>query len=312
MEEAKEQIHEEEINISVVEDSQDEAQVADKAVDSDEELDRYTKGVSKRINKLNKRTREAEERAEQSVAVLNQLQAENMALRQHTANLNQNLFVAEEQSIEAKEQQANELYKKAVDSGDAELMSKADTLKSDLSIQKEKLRVAKNRQTQEGSAQQVPPSAQIQPTQQQERAPEPTKEALDWADQNPWYGDQSDANNAEASQYAYYTHFNLMNEGFEADSKDYYNELNKRIYNVYPDLDSRDKSETKDDRPTVQRVASASVGSRKKTQGNKNGVTFSQSEIKRLRGLKPYNMTEEEWLKRVAKEKQKISQRETA
>ena len=103
-----------------------------------------------------------------------------------------------------------------------------------------------------------------------------------------------------------------MNEGFEADSKDYYNELNKRIYNVYPDLDSRDKSETKDDRPTVQRVASASVGSRKKTQGNKNGVTFSQSEIKRLRGLKPYNMTEEEWLKRVAKEKQKISQRETA
>ena len=136
MEEAKEQIQEEEINISVVEDSQDEAQVADKAVDSDEELDRYTKGVSKRINKLNKRTREAEERAEQSVAVLNQLQAENMALRQHTANLNQNLFVAEEQSIEAKEQQANELYKKAVDSGDAELMSKADTLKSDLSIQK--------------------------------------------------------------------------------------------------------------------------------------------------------------------------------
>ena len=123
MEEAKEQIQEEEINISVVEDSQDEAQVADKAVDSDEELDRYTKGVSKRINKLNKRTREAEERAEQSVAVLNQLQAENMALRQHTANLNQNLFVAEEQSIEAKEQQANELYKKAVDSGDAELMS---------------------------------------------------------------------------------------------------------------------------------------------------------------------------------------------
>ena len=138
MEEAKEQIQEEEINISVVEDSQDEAQVADKAVDSDEELDRYTKGVSKRINKLNKRTREAEERAEQSVAALNQLQAENMALRQHTANLNQNLFVAEEQSIEAKEQQANELYKKAVDSGDAELMSKADTLKSDLSIQKEK------------------------------------------------------------------------------------------------------------------------------------------------------------------------------
>ena len=60
----------------------------------------------------------------------------------------------------------------------------------------------------------------------------------------------------------------------------------------------------------MQRVASTSVGSRQKTQAKKNGVTFSKSEMKRLQGLKPHNMKEEEWLKRVAKEKQKISQRE--
>ena len=60
----------------------------------------------------------------------------------------------------------------------------------------------------------------------------------------------------------------------------------------------------------MQRVASASVGSRQKTQGKKNGVTFSKSEVERLRGLKPHNMTEEAWLKRVALEKQKIAQRE--
>jgi len=71
------------------------------------------------------------------------------------------------------------------------------------------------------------------------------------------------------------------------------------------------KAETREDRPSVQRVTSASVGSRQKTQGKKNGVTFSKSEVDRLRGLKPYNMSEDEWLKRVAKEKQKISQRET-
>jgi len=39
-------------------------------------------------------------------------------------------------------------------------------------------------------------------------------------------------------------------------------------------------------------------------------VTFSKSEVDRLRGLKPYNMSEDDWLKRVAQEKQKISQRE--
>jgi len=60
----------------------------------------------------------------------------------------------------------------------------------------------------------------------------------------------------------------------------------------------------------VQRVTSASVGSRQKTQGKKNGVTFSKSEVERLKGLKPHNMSNEVWLKSVAKEKQKIANRE--
>lgn len=60
----------------------------------------------------------------------------------------------------------------------------------------------------------------------------------------------------------------------------------------------------------VQRVSSASVGSRQQTRGKvKNGVTFSKSEVERLRGLKPHNMSEQDWLKRVAQEKQKIAQR---
>ena len=109
-----------------------------------------------------------------------------------------------------------------------------------------------------------------------------------------------------------FTHFNLINEGYEPDSNDYYEELDTRVFNVYPNVGSDKKAKTKDGRPTVQRVTSASVGSRQKTQGKKNGVTFSKSEVDRLRGLKPYNMSEDEWLKRVAKEKQRISQRETA
>ena len=277
-------------------------------VASEEELDQYTKKVSKRINKKNQQIRAEKQRADEAVRMIAERDAEIMALRNHSNTLNQNLFVAEEQSVQAKEQQADELYKKAVASGDAELMSKADTLKSDLSIQKEKLRVAKNRQS--VNEQQVAQQPVQQQTVQQE-APKPTREALDWSSNNPWYGDQDDPKNAEASQYAYFTHFNLINEGYEPDSNDYYEELDTRISNVYPDMANNKKAETREDRPSVQRVTSASVGSRQKTQGKKNGVIFSKSEVDRLRGLKPYNMSEDEWLKRVAKEKQKISQRET-
>jgi|TARA_R110001606_G_scaffold361842_1_gene515560 hypothetical protein len=288
----------EENNIQIVEDSINE-------VTSDDELDEYTKGVSKRVNKLTQRAKEAEQRANYLEQVASQKDAEINALKTHTTELGNNVLLAEEQSINSKEQQANELYKKAVESGDADLMSKADTLKSDLSIQKEKVRMAKNRQQQQA---QQPVQQQVQPQQQQQV--QPTSEALNWASDNTWYGDQSDQTNVEATQFAYFTHFNLVNEGFEADSDDYYNELNKRVFRVYPTLGDDKKANKKDDRPSVQRVASASYGSRQKTQVKNKGVTFSKSEVDRLRGLKPYNMSDDDWLKRVAQEKQKISQKE--
>ena len=286
------EIEQEEVEVAVIADPiPEESQPTNQEVNPDDELDQYTKNVSKRINKLNQRARTAEE--------IN-------ALRNHTSQLSSNVLLAEEQSVQAKELQANELYKKAVESGDAELMSKADTLKSELSIQKEKLRIAKNRQTAQPAVQQQPYQ---QPYQQQPEV-QPTQEAQAWSQDNPWYGDDSDSDSLQATQFAYFTHFNLINEGYEADSDDYYDELNERIFKVYPNLDASKSADKKDDGPPVQRVASTSVGSRQKTQGKKNGVTFSKSEVDRLRGLKPYNMSEEDWLKRVAKEKQKIAQKE--
>ena len=305
---AEEQV--EELEIEVQEDAVVEA--ADQpAASSDEELDSYTKTVSKRINKKNQQIRAAEERAAQFESIARQREAEINALRSQQVVQQATVLEKEEEAIKAKEAQADDLYKKAVESGDAELMSKADTLKSDISIQKEKVRLAKNRQESIPQQPLVDPAYYQNQPAQQEAQVEPTEEALGWYEQNKWYGDQENEGNLEATQYAYFQHYNLINEGYEADSDEYYGELNSRIYKVYPHLESSDVGDgQKEGRPAVQRVASASVGSRQKTQGKKNGVTFSRSEVERLRGLKPHNMTEEAWLKRVAQEKQKIAQRE--
>ena len=295
---------EEELEIQVEDQPLEEAQAS-----PDEELDNYTKGVSKRINKLNERHRAAEERAARLEQALAQSQKENEAYRQETLK-NQNALIAkEEEALKAKEVQADELYKKAVASGDAELMSKADTLKSDLSIQKEKVRIAKQQAEQTPVAPSTPVEQNFtQPEPQQEIVP--TEQAKAWHAKNSWYGDTANPENLQATQYAYFTHYNLINEGYEADSEDYYNELDARVGKVYPDIVSEQSVVQQEDRPAVQRVTSTSVGSRQKTQGKKNGVTFSKAEVERLRGLKPHNMSEEAWLKSVAKEKQKISARE--
>ena len=277
---------------------------------SDEELDAYTKGVSKRINKLNERHRASEEKSARLEQMLHQKNAETAAYEQERMQTRNVLIQKEEETIQAKEMQANDLYKKAVESNDADLMSKADTLKSDLSIQKEKVRMARQQAEQQFSNPQPVQPQQSYQQQPQQQEVKPTREAESWHENNQWYGDTSDATNTQATQFAYFTHYNLINEGFDADSDEYYDELNTRVYKVYPDLSSGQNVAKEGAKPAVQRVAPASVGSRQKTQGKKNGVTFSKSEVERLKGLKPHNMSEDAWLKSVAKEKQKISLRE--
>jgi hypothetical protein len=273
---------------------------------NEDELENYTKSVSKRINKLNARNRATEERAEKLEAALQQREVEVQNYYQHAIQAQSTILQKEEEAVEAKEREANDLYKRAHAAGDADLMSKADSLKSEVSIQKEKIKVAKQKQEQTAQQSQYVPYQQQQPQQVQQPQPEakPTEQALSWQKQNQWYGQD-----AEPTQYAYFTHVNLVQEGFEPDSDEYYNELNSRVYKVYPGLQS-DNAEQSEGRPAVQRVASTSVGSRQKTQGKKNGVSFTKSEVETLRGIKPHGMADDVWLKSVAKEKQKIANRE--
>ncbi len=309
------QAAEEEISVEIVEDPP-EGQEAGSANDGDE-LERYTKSVSKRINKLNQKTKQAEDRAEYLEQLAMQKDQELNAYRQHSVVQQNTVLQKKEEALVSKESQIDDIYKKAIQSGDADLISKADTLKNDIAIQKEKLRVAKSRQSQSVQQAAAPqqenyqsyPSQQPQQQVQQEEI-KPTNEALSWHDQNQWYGDSENEENLQATQFAYFTHFNLMNEGFEPDSEEYYNELDTRVFRIYPDLRTEPKAGEKEERPAVQRVASASSAGRQQTQGSKRGVKFTQSELQRLRGLKPHNMSEEAWLKRVASEKQKIAQRE--
>ena len=309
---------EEEIEVTVTEDLPEGQEVS-----SDDELERYTKSVSKRINKLNQKNREAEDRARYLEAVAMQKEQELQQYREHSVLQAQTVLQKEEEALKAKESQVDDIYRKAIQSGDADLISKADTLKNDVAIQKEKLRVAQSRQAQQQPQQPVQENYQSyqdqgqyqkyqQPAQEEIK---PTDQALSWHEKNKWYGDGENEENLQATQFAYFTHFNLINEGYEPDSDEYYNELDTRVFRVYPNLQSVETEqpvEQSEARPAVQRVASASPAGRQQTRGNKRGVSFSKSEIERLRGLKPHNMSEEAWLKRVAAEKQKIAAREAS
>ena len=310
-----EQFEEEQVSIEVTEDPVEESGAANEG----DELENYTKSVSKRINKLNAKHREAEQRAQQLEQIALQKEAELQQYRQHSVQQSNQVLAKEEEALASKESQIDDVYRKAVESGDSDLITKAAKLQSDISIQKEKLRVAKARQQtaqeQEYISQGNEQIVQQEQYQQAEQEVTPTEDALEWHDRNPWYANKEDEDDMKATQYAYYVHYNLANEGYDVGSDEYYEELDSRVGTVYPHTKSTNSgSQTvqSGSRPAVQRVASASQGGWSKTQGKKNGVSFSKSELERLRGLKPHNMSEEAWLQRVAKEKQKIASREAS
>ena len=310
-----EQVEEEQFSIQVTEDP------VEGSGGEGDELENYTKSVSKRINKLNAKHREVEHRAQQLEQIAMQKEAELQQYRKYTVQQSNTVLAKEEEAIASKEAQIDDVYRKAVESGDADLITKDSKLQNDIGIQKEKLRVAKSRQraaqeesyVSQGNEQVV----NYQDQQQVQQEVKPTEDALEWHDKNPWYANQDDEEDMKATQYAYYVHYNLANEGFDVGSDDYYEELDSRVGTVYPHTKSASKGGSKTvqsgSRPAVQRVASATQGGgRSKTQGKKNGVSFSKSELERLRSLKPHNMSEEAWLQRVAKEKQKIASREAS
>ena len=312
-----EQIEEEQVSIQVTEDPVEGSEV----VSDGDELENYTKSVSKRINKLNAKHREAEQRAQQLEQIALQKEAELQQYRQYSTQQSNQVLAKEEEALVSKESQIDDVYRKAVESGDADLITKAAKLQSDISIQKEKLRVAKARQqtaVQEQEAYVSQGNEQVVQQEQYQQAEQevtPTEDALEWHDRNPWYANKDDEEDMKATQYAYYVHYNLANEGYDVGSDEYYEELDSRVGTVYPHTKSADggsKIVQGEARPAVQRVASAPQGGRSKTQGKKNGVSFSKSELERLRSLKPHNMSEEAWLQRVAKEKQKIAAREAS
>ena len=142
------------IEVEVTESETQNEEVAEPS--SDDELEKYTKSVSKRINKLNARNRAAEEKAAQLEEQLAQKDQQVQQYYNAAVTYQQNLLEKEEETVQIKEREATELYKKAHASGDADLISKADSLKNEVAIQKEKVRIAKQKQEEANAQYQQP------------------------------------------------------------------------------------------------------------------------------------------------------------
>ena len=217
----------------------------------EEELEEYSAGVKKRIDKLTKKMREAERREQAAIDYAKQVKTESDKLKSTNMVQNESMLVDREKALVNQKEFAKRALEAAIQAQDVEKQVAANQEISRLTIEDERLKVSKAKALRlKAEAEKETPVDinkaidQQAPTQVQEEAPKDPK-AEAWAQKNEWFGTDN------AMTYtAYDIHTDLVKNGVDPRDDEYYNEIDRRIRKEFPH-----KFEAKS-KPT-QKVASA-------------------------------------------------------
>jgi len=217
----------------------------------EEELEEYSAGVKKRIDKLTKKMREAERREQAAIDYAKQVKTESDKLKSTNMVQNESMLVDREKALVNQKEFAKRALEAAIQAQDVEKQVAANQEISRLTIEDERLKVSKAKalRLKAESEKETPVDInkaidQQAPTQVQEEAPKDPK-AEAWAQKNEWFGTDN------AMTYtAYDIHTDLVKNGVDPRDDEYYNEIDRRIRKEFPH-----KFEAKS-KPT-QKVASA-------------------------------------------------------
>jgi hypothetical protein len=223
------------------------------------EVENYSEGVKKRIDKLTARLRETQRREQAALDYAKSVQARAQQLEQQYLTSDQQRVVEAQSRIETQTVALKQIIRKAREEGDVDTETEAMQRLSMLTNEQGTIQ-AQNAQrqayAQQIAAQQAAQQQQPAYQQPQQRQVDPRVE--DWAERNPWYGRDTAMTHA-----AWGIHKQLIQgEGFDASSNEYYDELDRRIRETFPQKFQSEAAPSQN-RPqrNVQAVAPASRSS---------------------------------------------------
>ena len=217
----------------------------------DEKLEDYSQGVQSRIAKLTRKMREAERREQAAVDYAQAVELKRRELETRFEKTDSEYVKKFESSISTGLEAAQNELAMAIEAGDAKSQVEANKKIAELSFENAKLNdVKKNREiVQQEKPVQLSDGGRL-PEATPTELPTPDPRAEDWASRNPWFG-----TDRPMTFTAFEIHKDLVNEGFDPQSQDYYIEVDKRIR-----VDFSHKfgnTTTKQSTTPVQTVASA-------------------------------------------------------
>jgi len=245
------------------------------------DLDSYSKGVKKRINNLVGRMREMERLYETT-------QKENEDLKKKYSNVGRGYVSEFEGRVTSSVEAAKSKLKKAIEDNDTEGQVSAQEQLAQAKADAVRLGNLKANQKRDEEAQKAYQQQQAQAPQQQQAYQPVDYKAEDWAANNTWFGTDK-AMTATAMSY----HDELLQEGFDPTSDEYYTEINSYIRSEFPHKFKQAQEEKKTEtKQPVQTVASAV----RKTKSGRRVVKLTPSQVAIAKRL---NVPLEEYAKHV-------------
>jgi hypothetical protein len=214
-----------------------------------DELEDYSEGVQRRIAKLTKKMREAERQREEAVRYAQTVKAEKELLTKRFSSLETSSLKDRESKIVSALEAAKAKLGLAREAGDIAIEIEAQKEIAKLGYEEARLEEMKNLATREPIKQPLTISDVSVP--RQDTPIVGSAKAESWGSKNKWFGSDK-----PMTYTAFDIHRQLVDdEGYDAESDEYYAEIDKRIRLEFPH--KFDKNATTESTKPVQVVASA-------------------------------------------------------
>jgi len=255
--------------------------VSDEEGEEGEEVEQYSKSVQKRINRLTKKMREAERNEQEAIGYARNVQAESERVKARLQQVDQGYMSEYTGRLAAEEKAAEDALKSAVRTADPDATVSAQSRLTEIQVQKSKLneakRISEARAVQLKNSQQPVAQPQVQaPPPQEQRDPR----AEEWARHNKWFSmAPTEGRDVAMTGAARAIHEVLVEEeGFDPTSDEYYDEIDLRIRDMFPDKFSGSEPAAKTN-GTARRGAQTVAGAfRQRTGRGKRQVKLSPSQ----------------------------------
>lgn len=223
------------------------------------ELDEISEGVQKRISKLTARMREAERREQAALEYAKGLQTQAQSLQQKLVQTDYSRLNEAKTRLETQQTQLRQIIAKAREENDINTELEAQERLAALVGEQRQVAGWLQSQQEEVERQRQAPVQQA-PVQQAPR-PQPNPQAEEWAEKNPWFGQDRVMTYA-----AWGIHQTLIEqEGVDPNSDEYYTELDRRVRQTFPDK-FKDQSRQQRSAPAVAPAArSSGINSARRT-----------------------------------------------